>query len=219
MLALELISDLIAPLRTSDTGEEALTMMNIYHVKHLPIVNNRELLGMFSEEDILNNDLDEPVGSYELSLHKPYVHQNDHLFEVMATMAHNNLTIIPVIDDNMDFVGLITQSDLMKYFAKGFSFDEHGSLLVLETTKSNYSIHEISRIVEEENATILALFINSNHDSEKIEITLKINKQDLFRIIASFQRHDYGIKASFSQSEHNDKLKDRYDALMSYLNV
>ncbi len=219
MLASELISEIISPLRTSDSGEEALTMMNIYHVKHLPVVNDRELLGMFSEENILTNDLDEPIGSYELSLHKPYCLFSDHLFEVIATMANNGLTVIPIVDKDQNYLGLVTQEDLMRYFSKSFSFNEHGSLLVIETNKSNYSLNEISRIVEEESASILAMFINANKESEKIEITLKINKQDLYRIVSSFQRYDYTIKASFSQDEYTDQLKDRFDSLMSYLNV
>ena len=57
--------------------------MNVYHVKHLPIVVGTELLGLISEDDILNHDLDETLGTYKLSLVNPYCQENDHLFEVM----------------------------------------------------------------------------------------------------------------------------------------
>ena len=62
MTAENLISDSVVPLRTSDTGEEALGMMNDFYVRHLPIVNDKQLLGLISEEDILNHDVEEPVG-------------------------------------------------------------------------------------------------------------------------------------------------------------
>ena len=52
MIARELISHLIQPLHTSDSGEQALTYLQVYHLKHLPIVNNEQLLGTISEEDI-----------------------------------------------------------------------------------------------------------------------------------------------------------------------
>lgn len=219
MIASELISKMISPLRTSDIGEEALTMMNVYHVKHLPVVNNSVILGLFSEEDILSNDLDEAIGSYELSLIKPYCNENDHLFEVMSLMAKHKLTVIPVVDRDKNFLGMITQEDLMAYFSTRFSFEEPGSIVVLETTKSNYSLAEISRIVEEESAAILTSIISAQRDSELIDITLKINKLDIIKIINSFQRYDYNIKASFSEAEFTDTLKDRYDSLMNYLNV
>jgi len=219
MIASKLISKTLAPLRTSDTGEEALTIMNIYHVKHLPIVNNEQFLGLVSEEDILNHDMSEPVGSYRLSVVKPFVNQKEHLFEVMSMMAENILTIIPVIDDAGDYLGLITQEDLLQFYATSFSFTEPGSIMVLETKKINYSLAEISRIVEGENAAILSSFLTENPEGESVLVTLKINKKDLNKIIASLERFDYTINGSFSEEEYIDELKERYDSLMNYLNV
>lgn len=77
------MSDLLGPLKTSDTGEEAINIMHVYHVKHLPIVDNHELEGLISEDDILNHDLDKAIGTYKLSLVNPFCHEGDHLFEVM----------------------------------------------------------------------------------------------------------------------------------------
>ncbi len=61
MIAGELISQNVMPLRTSDTGDTALGLMGDYYIKHLPIVNNSELLGILGEDDILNNDVEEAV--------------------------------------------------------------------------------------------------------------------------------------------------------------
>ena len=125
-------------------------MMSIYHVKHLPIVNNEELLGTVSEEDILSGNMDEPIGSYGLSLNRAHVNQHDHLFEVMGKMADFKLTTIPVVDDDNVYLGVITQEELMQFYARSFSFSEPGSILVLEMEKHNYSLAEISRIIEGE---------------------------------------------------------------------
>ena len=73
MTASDLISDLVSPAKTSDTGEELLTMMGVYHLRHLPIVNNKELLGVISEDEILSQDVDAAVGSYPLSMRRPFV--------------------------------------------------------------------------------------------------------------------------------------------------
>lgn len=219
MIASEFISQVIAPLKTSDTGEQALTIMNVYHVKHLPIVNNEELLGTISEEDILNHDLSEPLGSYGLSLIKGFVNKDDHLFEVMGKMANTKLTTIPVIDDSGIYQGIITQEDLIQYYAQSFSFREPGSILVLDMYKRDYSLAEISRIVEAEDVAILSTFLTTNTDSENVIVTLKINTQDAQRAISALKRHEYNIKASFSEANYLEDLKDRYDALMSYLNV
>ena len=219
MIAETLISQSIVPLRTSDTGEEALNMMDDFYVKHLPIVNNEQLLGVVSEDDIFNFDVKEAVGSYSLSLTRPYVNSNDHIYEVMRVLASHQLTIIPVIDQHTNYIGVITLEDLLRYFASTTPFAEPGSILVLEINKRDYSLTEIARIVESEGAIILSSFLSAHPDSTLLEVTLKINRQSVQSIIATFDRFDYQIKASFNESEYLDSLKERYDALMAYLNV
>ena len=219
MIAGNLISNVIIPLRTSDTGDDALAIMADFYVKHLPIVNNEQLLGTISEDDILENDVQEAVGSYSLSMHRPYVKENDHIYEVMRIMAEYNLTVIPVVDFEDNYKGLIAQDDLLRYFANTGSFKEPGSIIVLEMGKRDYSLSEISRIVESEGATVLSSFITTNLDSTQVDVTVKVNRQNIQSIIATLQRFEYDIKASFNEVEYLESLQERYDALMSYLNV
>jgi CBS domain-containing protein len=219
MTADQLVSDSIIPLRTSDSGDDALGMMSDFFVRHLPIVNNKELLGLLSEDDILDHDAVEPVGSYSLSLPRPYVHAQDHLYEVMRMLVELHLTVIPVVDEENTYLGLITLEDLLFYFGQSMPFIEPGSILVLEMGKRDYMLSEIARIVESENATVLSAFVTSRPDTNLIEVTLKINKQNIQTIIATLDRYDYQIKATFQETTYVDTLRDRYDALMSYLNV
>ncbi len=219
MIASNLLSQSIVPLKTSDTGEEALSIMSDFYVKHLPIVNSKQLLGLISEDDILNHDVLEAVGSFQLSMSRPYVKEGDHIFEVMSIMSEFNLTVIPVVDTDDNYLGLISQDDLLRFFASIGSFTEPGSIIVLEMSKQDYSLAQISRIIESENAAVLSCFITTNLDSTKIDVTIKINLQDISVILATFQRYDYTVKASFQESEYFDSLKDRYDSLMSFLNV
>jgi len=219
MVASQLISDDITPLRTSDSGEEAIAMMNVYHVRHLPIVNNESFLGIVSEDDVLDHDMFEPIGSYKLSALKPHVHETDHFFDVMRKIAAFNLTVIPVIDDDDNYVGIITIEDLMKFYASSFSFNEMGGIIVLKVHRSNYSLAEIARIVEENNAIIISSFISNDEMSNNLLISLKLNTNQLSAIKASFERYEYDIHASYTETEEFDMLKDRYDALMKYLSV
>ena len=219
MIAKVLTSTSLIPLRTSDTGEEALGMMNDFYVRHLPIVNNEQLLGVLSEDDILNYDVEEPVGSYSLSLTKPYVRDTDHLYEVLRLLAEYKLTIIPVVDHEDNYVGLVTLEDLLRYFSNTGAFAEPGSIIVLEISKRDYALSEISRIVESENAAILSTLITSDPNSLKLEVTLKINRQNTQSIIATFERFKYQVKATFNEADYEDSLRERYDALMAYLNV
>lgn len=219
MIAGTLISNDIIPLRTSDTGEEALAIMNEFGVRHLPIVNNKELLGVISEDDILNYNVAEPLGSYRLSLYRPYVKERDHIFEVMKVLANQRLSLIPAVNTDEEYIGFVTQDDLLQYFAATAAFTEPGSIIVLELQRRDYSLVEIARIVESESANIISSFITTNADPFLMDVTIKVNRTDIQHIIATFERFNYKIKASFLEDSHSDSLKERYDLLMTYLNV
>lgn len=219
MIARELISQLIHPLRTSDSGEQALTYMQVYHLKHLPIVNNEQLLGTISEEDITTSPIDEPIGSFSLGLNKAFVRDTDHMFEVMSVMADHKLTVIPVVDQKDNYLGLITLEDLIQYYARSFSFSEPGGIIVIELQKSDYSLSEISRIIESENAAVLSSFLTQDEDSKKMYVTIKINQKDTQHLQATLERFGYVIKATFSEEGYFESLQDHYDAFLHYLNV
>lgn len=218
--ALHLISDTLPPLRTSDTGEIALQLMGDYQVKQLPIVNNEQFLGLISEDDILEQGLlEEPVGSMQLSYYKPYVNDSDHIYQVLRTAANLKLTLIPVVDAENNYKGIITLSTLLQEFAALSSIHEPGGILQLEVNARDYSLTEISRIVESNDATILSVYTSSQSESTKREITLKLNKEDLRAIMAAFERFGYTILNYYQKSDFEEDLKDRYESLIRYLNI
>lgn len=219
MIAEHLISNTIAPLRTSDTGDEALSVMGDFHVRHLPIVKQEELLGLISEDEILDYDTSEPISSYRLPLHHPFVQTTDHLYDVMKLVGEHHLSVIPVVDPKNRYVGLILAEELIQQFAKMGSFHESGSIIVLELLRQDYVLSQIAGIVESENAVILNSHVKTSPDSALIELTIKINKHNILNIIASFERFDYHVKATFNELEYKDTLQERYDGLMAYLNV
>jgi hypothetical protein len=82
----------------------------------------------------------------------------------------------------------------------------------------DYSVAEISQIVESNDAKILSLYYSEIPNSTKIEVTLKVNKQDLAPIIQTFDRYNYTIVASIFENSSDD-YQERFDSLMNYLNV
>ena len=220
MLAKELISETIPPLKTSDTGKIAINWMNEFNVSHLPIINNKEFLGLISEEDILDlNDPEQAIGNHKLSLIRPFVFDHQHIYDVVKTASELKLSIIPVIDDKEDYIGIITLESLVGYFAELNSINEPGGILVLTLNVNEYSLSEIAQIVESNNAIILSMYISTHKNSTKMEVSLKINKLDLKHIVATFERFDYKITASYQESDYTASIKDRLDSLMNYLNI
>lgn len=220
MIAKTLITESIVPLKTSDTGAVALSFMDDYKISHLPIVNNQEFLGLISETDIYElNDFDAPLGIHTLSLKKPYIHDYQHVFDVIRIISEQELTLVPVLDDKNNYLGSITLKNLVDHFADITAVNNPGGVIVLEMSSKDYSLSEIAQIVESNNAKVLSLFVTTHSDSTKLEVTVKINKIDIGPILQTLNRYNYVIKASFTETDYLDGLKDRYDSFMKYLNI
>ena len=134
-------------------------------------------------------------------------------------IADLKITVVPILDENNEYIGCTDLLFLMSQITAVISIKEPGGILVLVMNIHDYSLTEIARIVEENNAKILSSYITSLPDSTEIEVTIKINTTDLDRIIHTFNRYDYTIKASFAKGNFADDLKRRYDELMNYLNM
>ncbi|MFO7940365.1 MAG: CBS domain-containing protein [Bacteroidales bacterium] len=221
MLAKDLLSNEIPALRTSDTGVEALNWMEVFRISHLPIVNNEQFLGVISDTDIYDlNDPEAPLGNHDLSLKQPFVHDDQHVYEVMELTSRLKLTTIAVTDRQNRYKGLIRLSDLLHYFAQMTAIEKPGGIIVLEVNQNDYSVSEIAQIVEGNNAKILSLYIRGVGDSAQLEVTLKLNITEVTSILQTFNRYNYQVKASFMDvDENNELLEDRYEMLMRYLNT
>lgn len=221
MLAKELISDIVAAVKTSDSGAKALSLMEDYRVSHLPIVNNLDFLGLISDADInIMEDQEEAIGSMHLSLLNPYVHESQHIFEVIELISRLKLTLVPVLNDRKEYIGSISMHDLVQHFAFLTAANQPGAILVLNMTYRDYSLSQIARLVEENDARILSLYVSSTPDSTELDVTIKLNVSDLSSIIRSFERYDYNIKASFRDDDMIELMyRDRYEEFMRYLNT
>ena len=221
MLAKDLISDVIPCIMTSDTGIKALNWMEIFRVSHLPIVNNDEFLGLISDTDIYDlNEADEPIGSHPLSLIRPFVYRNQHIYEVISMVAKLTLSLIPVLNEQNHFVGCITLQNLVAQFSKLTAANEPGAIIILELSINDYLLTEIAQIVESNDAKILSLYVSSFKASTQLNVTLKLNTSNLNSIVQTFERYNYTIKASFMEDEALEHFYDeRFDAFMNYLDI
>ena len=219
MIANDIIVENIPPLKVTDTGEKALIWMKEFGVDHLPVIDDLQFVGLVSEDDILDiNRPDEPFKDYHFSYQRPYVPSSAHIYEVVKLAVELHLSLIPVVQ-NEKYIGTITLESLIQNIAKVTGANDPGGIIKLEIEENNYSLSEIARIVESNDANILSTYVLGNSESKNIQVTLKVSISDLSHILATFERFNYTVIATFQESEYFEHLKERYDSFMKYLNI
>lgn len=220
MLAGDLITDEIPPLKITDTVELALDWMEQFKVSHLAVVNNRELVGLVSETDLLDYEHpDEQINVSKLHLMKPAIHYYQHTYDLVRLMSSLNLTLIPVIDEKELYKGCITLKGIVQNLSTMISVQNPGGVIVLELNQNDYSVTQIGSIVEGNDAKILSLHVSSHPDSTKLEVTIKVNRENLTGILQTFARYNYAVKASYQNADYGKGLDDKFSEFLHFLNI
>lgn len=221
MLAENLISDAVHSVASSENGQVALNLMDLYRVSHIPVVDDLEYLGLVSDKLIFDlNILEEPIGKELDKLDTSHAHKNQHIFEVAMVMYKLKISVLPVLNDDHNYLGAITLYDLARRFAHLFSLQEIGGVVVLEMNVNDYSLVEISRIVENNGSKVLSSFIDRKPGTSNLDVILKLDNEELSSVIEAFTRFGYNVKDVFlDNSMINDLYDDRYDQFMKYMNI
>jgi len=219
MQANTLISSSIKGIHPVEDGNKALQMMDQFRINHIAIVKNNYFLGVVSDKEIMNWDSeDESIEEHLNNLASPHVKHNQHLFDIIEVLERNNLSVVPVLNEKNHYLGVITSRKLMYTIAKSATIQSIGGVIVLEMNNNDYSLTEIASIVESNNTKILSSYIISKPNSTNIEVTIKLDKQDITAIIKDFERREYKVNASYKEEEVDDDFLERYESLMRFLN-
>lgn len=219
MLNKEIISSIVPTLNPGDTVFQALELMNEFHVSQLAVVAQEKYLGLVFENDLLNMEETALLNTATDHFSRIAVHANTHFIEAIQASNDYNLTVVPVIDKESDFIGVIQATDLLKNYGKITGASDPGGVIVLEMDQRNFSFSEISKLVETNDAQITQLNTYWDAQLSAFFVTIKINKFEISDIIATFQRYEYTIKYYFGEELYENELKDNYDHLMNYLNI
>jgi len=221
MIARELINQMIPPLKLSDSAAYAIAWLEEFRTKELPVVNDGEFLGLIDENQILDsNDNTKLIGDFELNCNDCFVYEEQYFYDILKLAVDNKVELVGVLNREDEFVGVITIQDTITAFAQTTPVQAAGSVVVLSMDSHDYSLSELSRLVEENNARILSSSLKQDPaDHNRVKVTLKINLEDISAIVATFERFSYKIISRFQETEVTDSDRDKIDELLKFLDI
>lgn len=220
MIARELINPLIPALRGPDGIAKATALMDDLTVAQLPVVEETAFRGFITSDMLFDDQLSHStVGEYQMKDQDCFVRQDQHFYEIAKVLSDCNQTMVSVIDEQGEFMGVIDVATLMASFSKNSAVQSPGGIIELVVKQIDYSLAEITRLIEADGVRILGCFIRNEPDPTKIRVTMKLDKKDIARTVATLERFNYHVQALFQEELIDTYEKERLDALLRYLDI
>ncbi|MCH7397378.1 CBS domain-containing protein [Belliella sp. DSM 107340] len=221
MQAYDFINNLIPPLKVTDNAKKALAWMEEIRINVLPVVDDGEFKGLVTDDLIYTvNNPNLEIGKMETESLACFVYQDKHIYDVLRVASEHHSNMVAVLDRDLRYLGVITMEDAIAAFTDSLSIQAQGAVVVLSMFMTDYSMYEISRVIESENAKILSSFITVDPlDDSKIKVTLKLDKVELRHIKATLERFGYRIIDHYQEENEPDREQDRIGNLLRFLDI
>ena len=220
MLAVELNNNDIPQLQLQDTVAKALQLFSDFKVSHLPVVAEEKFVGLISEEDLLDaNNKNMLIELLQKDFILASINENDHFLQAVNISNQYQTNIVPVINFDKELIGTISGQTLLRTLGYFSGSQEIGGIIVLEMERNQFTISEISRIVESNEATVLHLNTTLQPETGLLRVTIHINKKELSAVIAAFERYEYDVIYYFGEEKFENEIQSNYRHLMNYLDI
>jgi len=219
LLVSEIIQSSVPVLHYNDTVEEAIELLQQNNVEQLPVINNDIYEGLLSMDELLSAEDTDNVGILSDKFIHISIAYNQHFLSALKLITEASVTVLPVLSDNKEYMGAVTERALLQCLSTFLSSDVPGGIFVIEMSAQKFSIGEICRLVETNDAFVTQFNTYLEHLSGLLIVTFKINKTEISDILAALQRYDYTVRYYFGEELYENGLKENFENLMAYLNV
>jgi Mg/Co/Ni transporter MgtE len=208
-------------IRAMDSQETILAAQDFFmdvSYSHFPVLEDGIYIGSIVAEDLETFDTDKKINNYKYTLEPFFVRSAMNWLDVLEVFGKNHTDVVPVLDKNNRYLGYYELADSMRFFNETPFVKEAGGIIIVKKAVLDYSMSQISQIVESNNGKLLGLFV-SDSDNETIEITIKVTQGSINDIVQTFRRYDYEIISEHNDDDYMNNLKERSDYLDKYLNI
>ena len=177
---------------TPDMGVfEAFELMKNEGVQRLPVLDNDgNLVGIISEKNITSAAADREVSIVEFALLLSKIKVGDVMTKEVITvsiddpvelaarkMSDNDISILPVVDNNGKLVGVVSRSDLFRLLLELFGTRHYGIRVTFRIKDQKGVIAKLAIALEKIGANIVSIG-NLDSDQSYSTIIMKINGVD-----------------------------------------
>ena len=214
----EYINNDFKPFTPAETVGEIQDFFADSTYSHFPLLDNGVYLGCISAVDSETFESEKNLFDYRYAFEGFFVRDTMIWLDVLEVFARNNANVVPILDVNNRYIGYYEITDVIKFLNETPFLKETGGIIVVEKPTADYSMSQITQIVESNNGKLLGVFV-SEANAEKVQVTIKITLGSVNEIIQTFRRYNYEIVSEHNEDNYLNNLKERSEYLDKYLNM
>lgn len=218
MLVTDYLSKDFIPPNSNQTVGHALSLMQEFNLSHIPIFEGLNFIGNLSKEILEDKNEDIKLSELKEFNEFYYMTSNGSLLEAVQNFHTHTTNLQVVLSSEMKYMGLLMIDDVISALSVMPFIAEPGAIIIVEVSQKQYSISEIAKIAESNNARIIGLFVIS-YEQNTLRIAIKLLSDNLASVSETFERFNYTVMHKFFNDEKEDMIKDRYQMLMKFLDI
>jgi CBS domain-containing protein len=137
MLANQLITQHYPTVEPDDKVFLALQLVDDFDILHIPVVDHNKYLGIISKDDLLDADDNSPLKAVMDTMLQKSVKASEHFLSALKLASQNNLSMVPVVNNDLEWLGAILVETNDAYITQFNTFFENETGLLIVTIKIN----------------------------------------------------------------------------------
>lgn len=214
----EYINNDFKPFSSNETVAEIQDFFADCNFSHFSVLNDGIYMGCISSVDAETFEIQKKLADYRYALEGFFVRESMIWLDVLEVFARNNANVVPILDERNNYIGYYEITDVIKFLNETPFLKETGGIIVVEKPILDYSMSQITQIVESNNGKLLGVFV-SEATNDKVQVTIKMTLGAMNEIIHSFRRYNYEIVSEHHEDDYLNNLKERSEYLDKYLNI
>lgn len=177
---------------------EAIRLMRRHSIRHLPVVEGSEMVGLVTAGDLrelILPSMVETIYLRDVMIAEPITVSPDTHIDVAARMIfENKIGGLPVVDGKR-LVGIITVSDILKAFIDIMGVLTSSSRIDVMLAERPEAFEEVSRIISGHGADIISVGIQNRPDGGRVYF-FRLAKCDVEPIAKSLEQSGHTVIAA-----------------------
>lgn len=190
-----------------------------------PVLDKGRYVGMASLSGVLSGRKGWPSAKTTLVaaelLPVPAFAPDDQIFEKLSAVAAIKSDVVPVVDDQGGYAGVVSRQGILGFLAARFHSGEGSSTLEIEVPPKGARLSEIIETIEKNDASIISFTAWPSGGAGDGQILFfRVVTHDFFRLIRNMENYGYLIRyhSPFPDAGY-DELREKALEFIRYMDM